>query len=357
MNDKEPRQEWNRRDFIKASALGIGMAGLGAAPAVRADSALIKKSPGADGLIHRNERPGMQYRKLGRTNFVASRLVFGCGAALAGGKAVRLLDQAFEAGINFYDIGSNAYYRGSEQNLAPFLKANRDQVWVASKAPVRVPLPAEHEIGQPFTAEQGKLMADEWTKRLEDSLRDLDVDYVDAYYLMAVGDPALVKDEQMYAAFVKARDAGKVGHYGVSTHKRAQQVLQAAVDTGWYDLAMIAITPAGWYDWDSKSLLKDTPPLTQLRPELDKARDAGIGLVGMKAARFLSQLTSGGKGDDTAFNAQYSEKLMSANLTSFQRSYAYVLENGLDVVNADMQNFKHFEENVIAARESHTYFA
>jgi len=34
-----------------------------------------------------------------------------------------------------------------------------------------------------------------------------------------------------------------------------------------------------------------------------------------------------------------------------------VLENGLDVVNADMQNFKHFEENVVAARESHTYFA
>jgi hypothetical protein len=29
----------------------------------------------------------------------------------------------------------------------------------------------------------------------------------------------------------------------------------------------------------------------------------------------------------------------------------------LDVVNADMQNFKHLEENVIAAATSHTYFA
>jgi hypothetical protein len=48
---------------------------------------------------------------------------------------------------------------------------------------------------------------------------------------------------------------------------------------------------------------------------------------------------------------------MSSPLTPFQRAYAYVLEHGLDVVNADMQNFKHLEENVIAAATSHAYFA
>jgi hypothetical protein len=36
-------------------------------------------------------------------------------------------------------------------------------------------------------------------------------------------------------------------------------------------------------------------------------------------------------------------------LNPFQRAYAYVLGHGLDVVNADMQNFKHLEENIIAA--------
>ena len=85
-----------------------------------------------DELIHRNERSSMTYHKLGRTNFMSSRLVFGCGAALVGGKAIRLLDRAFEAGINHYDVGSNVYYKGSEQSLAPFLKANRDNIWVAS---------------------------------------------------------------------------------------------------------------------------------------------------------------------------------------------------------------------------------
>lgn len=354
MSTDRPPHEVNRRTFIQLSAAGIGAAGLGAVPA-RAESALVKKVPGDDGLIHRNERPGMQYRKLGRTNFMASRLVFGCGAALAGGKAVKLLDQAFEAGINFYDIGSNAYYRGSEQNLAPFLKAHRDEVWVSSKAPLRIP--TEHKLGQPLTAEQGKLMAQQWTEYFEASLRDLDVDYVDAYYLMAVGDPVIVKCEQLYEAFVKQRDAGRVGHFGVSTHKRAQQVLEAAVETGWYDLAMIAITPAGWYEWDSRSIAADTPSLKELRPVLDKARESGIGLVGMKAARYLSQLTSGGKGNETAFDSHYDEKLMSAKLSAFQRSYAYVLENGIDVVNADMQNFAHFEENVAVAKSSQSYFA
>jgi len=36
---------------------------------------------------------------------------------------------------------------------------------------------------------------------------------------------------------------------------------------------------------------------------------------------------------------------------TFQRSYAYCLANGMDTVNADMQNFAHFEENLIAARD------
>ena len=66
----------------------------------------------------------MPYRKLGRTNFLCSRLVFG-GAASSGGKAVRLLKAAFDVGVNFYDLGSNAYYKGSECAFAPFLAEHR----------------------------------------------------------------------------------------------------------------------------------------------------------------------------------------------------------------------------------------
>jgi hypothetical protein len=47
---------------------------------------------------------------------------------------------------------------------------------------------------------------------------------------------------------------------------------------------------------------------------------------------------------------------MSASLTAFQRSYAYVLANGLDAVNADMQIWQHMRENFAAATSAQTYF-
>jgi hypothetical protein len=57
------------------------------------------------------------------------------------------------------------------------------------------------------------------------------------------------------------------------------------------------------------------------------------------------------------YDEHYPQALLEAPLSAFQRSYAYVINAGMDVVNADMQNFKHFEENVIAARTAESYFA
>jgi len=121
-----------------------------------------------------------------------------------------------------------------------------------------------------------------------------------------------------------------------------------------HDLAMIAITPAGWYDWDSKSLLPGTPAMVELQPTLQRARDAGIGLVGMKAARYLS--SGGGKGLENAFDGHYSDKLLQSGLSPWQRSYAFVLAHGVDVVNSDMQNFAHFKENLAAVQRSAELF-
>ena len=126
MDKQTNNQGMDRRDFMKKSAAAAiaGSALAGAAPALADVSS-------DDALDHRNERPDkMTYRKLGRTNFMSSRLVFGCGAALQGGKALRLLEEAFENGINFYDIGSDAYYKGSEKNFAPFVKQHRDDIFI-----------------------------------------------------------------------------------------------------------------------------------------------------------------------------------------------------------------------------------
>lgn len=347
MKKEKGDDSFNRREFIKivATAAFSGPILLTNAYSATNETKYIKET------IHRNEQPTMAYRNLGRTGFMSSRLVFGCGAALMRGRAARILERAFEAGINHYDVGTDIYYKGSERNLAPFLKTHRGQVWVASKAPALV-FP---KSGDSITLEQAKSAAKYWTELMEASLKDLQTDYVDAYYLMGVDNPSLVRSEEVYNAFLKAKAAGKVGYFGLSTHKNAQKVLEAAIETGWYDLAMIGITPAGWYDWSTKSLAQDTSILVELQELLQRAAKAGIGLIGMKAARFLAPFRSLGKGDSTAFDHIYSEKFKSSSFSPFQRSYAYVLQHGLDVVNADMQNFKHLEENIIAAATAHQY--
>jgi hypothetical protein len=68
------------------------------------------------------------------------------------------------------------------------------------------------------------------------------------------------------------------------------------------------------------------------------------------------QAWSLGQDDLTAFDDVYGDKLKSSSFSPFQRAYAYVLQHGLDVVNADVQNFKHLEENIIAAATVDRYF-
>ncbi|HIA47208.1 MAG TPA: aldo/keto reductase [Candidatus Hydrogenedentes bacterium] len=334
-----------RRDFMKTTALATAAV---AASSTRTDA--------ASDVDRRNERPDrMKYNILGRTNFNCSALTFGCGAALMGGRATRLLERAYEQGVNHFDVGTTVYYKGSEKELAGFLKKHGDDVWVTSKAFARSSMGLGDDLT--YTVDTAKEDAKYWTSLLEGSLSDLEQEHVDAYYLMGIGNPEAVKSDELHSAFLKAKDAGKVDHFGISTHKRASACLKAAIECGWHSLAMIAITPGGWYDWDSKALLEGTASMNDIRAELSSASKAGIGLVGMKAGRFIAPAGALGKGDETAFDQYYTKEYLKAPLTSFQRSYAFVLENGMDTVNADMQTFKHFEENLIAARDSGKYFA
>ncbi|MFP6597234.1 MAG: twin-arginine translocation signal domain-containing protein, partial [Candidatus Hydrogenedentota bacterium] len=62
-----------RRSFLKASA-----AAAGAAMLASSDTRVLAATPD-DGLDYRNYQPSrMQYQKLGNTDFMCSRLVFGC---------------------------------------------------------------------------------------------------------------------------------------------------------------------------------------------------------------------------------------------------------------------------------------
>ena len=326
-----------RRTFLKQLALvGVGSKALLSTGSVKA--ALQT----ADGK-RMQEWPEMTYKVLGRTGFKASRLVYGCGAALSRKKADRTLNAAFERGVNVYDVGTSRYYGFAQRHLADFAVDHRDDIFLVTKDFV------DTDRNSNPTAAETKALAQAWIKRLDACLSELRVDHVDAYYMMGANNPNLIDREEFYNAFLEAKEAGKVSFFGFSTHDRAQQLLEKATETGWYDLAMIAITPRGWYDWDSKDIVKDSPPLKELQPILNKAREAGIGLVGMKAARILAGGMFGGRGNLAMFDDLYNDDMKNLKLSAFQRSYGYVLAHGVDVINSDIGSFDILEENFIAA--------
>lgn len=327
----------------------LALLGLGGTEVARAASDLAASGERADDVW-----PDMTYRTLGRTGFQGSRLVFGCGAALMFRGKDELLNEALARGVNVFDVGTSEYYRNAEANLAAFAKRHRDRIFLISKGLVGI----DTAPGDELSGEQRATAARNWTRALDRSLSDLATEHLDAYYMMAVNNVSLTRSEEMHAAFLAAKKAGKVDHWGVSTHQNAQAVLAAATETGWYSLAQIAVTPAGWYDWTTKAVLPDSKPMAELRPTLDKAREAGIGLIGMKAGRHLAGSFFGfGPDRPTAFDDHYDAKLLKAPLSPFQRSYAYVLAHGLDAVNADSQSMDHLRENFAAAALSQNYFA
>ena len=339
----------DRRRFLQYLAmLSVGGRALLRSGDAKAAVYAARGSVGAD-----TAWPEMPRRKLGRTGYDASLLVFGCGAALSRRRNDELLSAALDAGINVFDVGTRRYYKDAERNLAPFLKRVRDRIFLISKAPVYLDVEPEDVI----TLAQARSAAAMFHELLDESLGELDVEHVDAYYLMASHNPSIVGNDEIQGAFQKAKQAGKVTHLGLSTHQNAERVLETAIETGWYDLATIAITPAGWYSWADKGILEGTKRMTELRPLLARARESGIGLVGMKAGRYLAGRKFIGWGKPDAFDEYYGETLKRSTLSPFQRSYAFVLAHGLDAVNADMQSFAHLQENVAAAATSSSYFA
>ncbi len=337
-----------RRKFVQYGTL----LGVGAQTLVKTRDARAAAFEGKEAAGMGEPWPQMQYRTLGRTGHRSSRLVFGCGATLSREPHDDLLEQAFEQGVNTFDVGFKHYYNDAERNLAPFLRRHRDDIFLISKAYV----PTDIEWDEEITLAQAREAARGWAHSLDESLEEMGVEHVDAYYYMASNNVSVITNEEIYGAFEAAKAAGKVDHLGLSTHQNAANVLQAATRTGWFSLAMIAITPGGWYDWQDKSILEGSPNMQALRPLLDEARAAGIGLVGMKAGRYLAGRAWLGWGNPDAFDEFYDRKLLQARLSEFQRSYAFVLEHGLDVVNADMQSLMHLKENFIAAATSADYF-
>ena len=180
----------------------------------------------------------MHYTTLGRTGIRVSvaglgcggfsRLGLGTGGSEAG--AIAIVRQAIELGVNLFDTAA-AY--GTEAVLGKAIKSvPRDKVVICTKAP--------------FSWSSGRADPAGIVAALDNSLRQLDADYIDVYQLHGVP-PANYQHalEELAPVLLRERDKGKFRFLGITEtapHDLQHETLSSAAQDGVWDVAMVGFS-------------------------------------------------------------------------------------------------------------------
>ncbi len=155
----------------------------------------------------------MQYTRLGRSSLSVSRICLGTnnfGSQLDEAQASKVIRKATDAGINFIDT-ANVYVNGrSEEIIGRSIRGDRSRIVLATKMGYGVP-------GEP---EGINLTRENMLAKADESLRRLQTDHIDLFYLHGF-DPNVKLEETLGAANQLVKD-GKVGQVGVSNFSADQ---------------------------------------------------------------------------------------------------------------------------------------
>ncbi len=161
----------------------------------------------------------MKYRNLGNTDIAVSEVGFGVWTVSTGwwgevvdDRSVRLLRQAHERGINYFDTADTYGSGKGETLLADAFGHMRDEIVISTK------------IGYDFynhTARRGQQeRPQDWSEdfirfALEQSLKRLDTDYIDLLQLHNTKMDAAENDE-LFALMESFKEEGKIRSYGAA---------------------------------------------------------------------------------------------------------------------------------------------
>jgi len=226
----------SRRGF-----LGTSLA-LPALASVPSETGSPAQAPGAQGRAPRSA-PKFTYGTLGKTGIKVARLSFGCYTC----SDQSVVERAADMGINYFDT-ARAYQGGNnERMVGAALKKYRDKVYISSKTQGR---------------DRKSALAD-----LETSLKELQTDRLDIWFLHSRSTPDMVNDEVLEAQRIAKRD-GKIRFAGVSFHGGHAEMIPAMLNLNHFDVFMLSYN----YTMDSA-----------IEPLLATARKANVGLVAIKA--------------------------------------------------------------------------
>jgi predicted aldo/keto reductase-like oxidoreductase len=244
------RKQVNRRGFLRTTLLGT-------AGTIAATGLTYAGSPSA---AEEKSNDKLITRRLGKTDMVVPIVSMGVMRAdnpglvkAALGKGMKLLDTA-----NSYQGGRN------EEMLGKLLRDYpRDAYYIETKVK---PDSYDKKKGD-FTDEAAVKRS--FKKRFDTSMKRLGLEYVDVLFLHAINTRAATLNKAVLEVMQEIKREGRTRYLGVSTHSHEPEVIRAAIDSGVYDVVLVA--------YNYRQNHKD-----EIAKAFEEAAKAGLGIIAMK---------------------------------------------------------------------------
>ncbi len=253
------KKSLKRRSFLRLGAM-TGLAS-GLSTSALAGPAQVDKPKVSAGV--------QRYVRLGKTGLRISDISFGSSRLRSGQE--HLVDHAYDLGVNYFDTAESYSNGQSEPVIGNALKGKRDKVVIVSKTMTGT------------RTRQGTMM-----RSLEESLRNLQTDYIDVYFDHAVNDISRLKNPEWKAFVDKAKRQGKIRFTGMSGHAgHLAECVEYAAENELVDVMLLAQNfgeDPSFYDRITRSF-DFVANQTGLPAAMKKAKEKNIGIVAMKVLR------------------------------------------------------------------------
>jgi len=307
MRDSARGNEFTRRDFAKAAAIGAAGVGIGLSNVSRKFASAAEAKSEAEAKPEGQTKSGeakpskIPLRKFGKTGLEVTEISL--GAMEVSDPAV--VEKSIDDGCNYIDTAASYQKGRNETMIGEIMARRRKEVFLATKF-------SEDDKEGVF-------------RSVDRSLQRLQTDHVDIIQYHGATKADEVKKPYVKEAFDELKKQGKVRFLGYTTHGGQIEVLNACIEVGYVDTVLVG------YSFTCPE---------ELTEAVKKARDAGIGIAVMKGIRGAKDI-----------------KETASGMTKYQQALRWLLDKPfVDTVPAGMTSLQHVDEDLKASQLKLTAF-
>jgi aryl-alcohol dehydrogenase-like predicted oxidoreductase len=209
----------------------------------------------------------MKYRKLGNTDLLVSEISLGCSGywgnrRFTENRAIAIVQEAFERGVNFFDTGHNYCNFNAEPRLGRAVRKlltgnGRSRLVISTKAGTVIP---SASLFPSRRSKQKNFSPDHIEQSCAKSIKNLNCDYLDIFHLHGITESEF--SEPLRERLFDMKRLGMYRYLGVNTHTFSDMDFVSR-HPEYFDLILI----------DYNVLQLDREPI------ITRLSDAGIGVV------------------------------------------------------------------------------